>query len=69
MNKKKLIFFSSTLFNINLFLLDLIDKLKNEYEIYIICASDNNKRILGVNYIQINFDRKIRIFKDIKFFF
>ena len=70
MNKKKLIFFSSSLFNINLFLLDLIDKLKSEYEIYIICASDNNnKRISGVNYIQINFDRKIRIFKDIKFFF
>lgn len=68
MSKKKLIFFSSRLFNINLFLIDLIIKLKDNYEIYVVSFSDGkHEKLSGVNYIQIAFDRKISIFKDTKF--
>ena len=66
---KKANFFSSSLFNINLFLSDLIIGLKDNFDIYIVSySSPNDAKISGVNYININFYRKISILYDFKAF-
>jgi len=67
---KKIVFISNTSITINSFLKDTINKLKNDNEIIIFTNfNDNQKKLEGVKYIKINFERKIKILKDISCLF
>ena len=66
MKKKEIVIFSSRLFAINNFLDDLIASLKKQYSITIISQIDEQStKNHKINYINLNFDRKINIFKDL----
>ena len=74
MKKKELVIFSSRLFAINNFLDDLIDSLKEQNKITIISQIDElSSKNHKINYINLNFDRKINLFNDLidvfRFFF
>ena len=65
MKKKEIVIFSSRLFAINNFLDDLIYSLKKKYNITIISQIDGQStKNHKIKYININFDRKINLFKD-----
>lgn len=65
MKKKEIVIFSSRLFAINNFLDDLISSLKKQYSITVISQIDEQStKNHKINYINLNFDRKINIFKD-----
>ena len=65
MKKKEIVIFSSRLFAINNFLDDLIYSLKKQYNITIISQIDGQStKNHKIKYININFDRKINLFKD-----
>ena len=74
MKKKELVIFSSRLFTINNFLDDLIDSLKEQNKITIISQIDElSSKNHKINYINLNFDRKINLLNDLidvfRFFF
>ena len=74
MKKKELVIFSSRLFAINNFLDDLIDSLKEQNKITIITQIDElSSKNHKINYINLNFDRKINLLNDLidvfRFFF
>ena len=74
MKKNELVIFSSRLFAINNFLDDLIDSLKEQNKITIISQIDElSSKNHKINYINLNFDRKINLLNDLidvfRFFF
>ena len=63
---RKIVFISTTNVTINSFLLDIIHKLKKNNKIFILTNfNDNKKKIEGIEYVHINFQRKIHIVKDL----
>ncbi len=68
--KKRIGIIVTNAITVNAFLLNHINVLKNKYQIDIICKDTNYIKLNSdINKIEVNMERKINLFKDIKSFF